>query len=113
MTAGGNSQTPVSEQSVIWWETGEHRPRMDKIRNINDVLQINLDVSEKGYATSQNSKDKSPAIDPKHLSLAISISRLPNDQREAIITLVKMGESIALGKNTKLAPRSKKQAKNT
>lgn len=93
---------PVSEQAVIWWETGEHRPRMNRIQDINRVLGVRLDVSEQGEATAPSSSGvTSIGVDPEYLRLAVAIGRLPKEQREAIITLVRIGETTALGKTAK------------
>lgn len=87
----------VSKQSITWWEDGEHRPKILRIRKIEEVLNVHLDLSERGSATALDSDKKSLSVDPEILRLAVAIGRLPRKQRDAIETLAFMGESKMLG----------------
>ena len=89
----------ISKQTIVWWETGEHRPKTGRIRELENVLNVRLDLSERGSATplSAEAGKKSLSVDPESLRLAVAIGRLPEKQKNAITTLVFIGESHALG----------------
>lgn len=94
------SKLKVSKQTIIWWETGEHRPKTGRIRELETILNVRLDLSERGDATPLDSSKKSLSVDPECLRLAVAIGRLPLKQREAITTLALIGEKAALGHGT-------------
>lgn len=87
----------VSKQSIIWWEDGEHRPKILRVRRIEEALNVHLDLSERDGATFLDKDKKSLSVDPEILRLAVAIGRLPRRQRDAIETLAFMGESKMLG----------------
>lgn len=103
--AAGLSQTElggrlgISKQSIIWWEKGEHRPKMERIRALEEVLHVRLDLSERGLAKPMDCNGRVPSLaaDPEMHRLAVAIGMLPQDYREAIITLIKAGQERALG----------------
>ena len=89
----------LSKQSITWWEAGDHRPKSDRIRQIEDVLNVHLDLGERGNATPLDEDKKSLAVDPVMMRLASAIQRLPRAHRDAIIALTFMSESKQLGTN--------------
>lgn len=97
----------ISKQTIIWWETGIHRPKTTRIRALEKALNVRLDLSERGNATPLDvSTERSLAVDPEILRLAVAIGRLPLAQREAISTLAFMGEKAAIGHKSNQAPES-------
>lgn len=76
----------VSKTAVVWWETGVHAPRLQKLRQIEEVLHTSFNAT--GRATDPADTSGVAADD---ISLAIAIRRLPKAQRDAILTLVQLG----------------------
>ena len=88
----------VSRQSIVWWEDGTHRPKSARIRQIEEVLNIRLDISERGNAMALDKNNVSLSADPEMLRLAVAIGRLPKAHREAIKTLIFIREATTIGK---------------
>lgn len=90
-------QLHISRQTVVWWEDGVHRPKMARVKEIEGVLKVRLDLSERGsFKPLLDGQKSSPAVDPEMLKLALDISMLPKAQREAIITLVQANKNFVL-----------------
>lgn len=90
----------ISRQAVLWWESGEHRPKVRRVHELEAALNVRLDLSENGNAAPLDSNKKSLSVDPECLRLAVAIGRLPMEQRKAITTLALIGEKAALGHRT-------------
>ena len=71
----------VTRQSIVWWETGVHYPRLPMLKKLESVLKTRFDFTGSG-------KNESSEIKPEYITLALSISRLSRANREAIIHLV-------------------------
>jgi transcriptional regulator with XRE-family HTH domain len=91
----------VSEQSIVWWESGDHRPRMNRIQALNKALGVVLDVTEQGDAERPKGKDVLSAADPECLRMALAISRLPQEVKYAISVMILVGEAQSVGKQAK------------
>ena len=95
----------VSKQSIVWWEEGEHRPKMARISQIEDALNVRFDLTERGNAKPVVGETVSLAVDPETMRMAVALGRLPKAHRDAIKTLILLGEEKALknpAKNTDL-----------
>ena len=84
----------VSRQSIIWWEDGVHRPKTNRVKSLEEALEVRLDLAERGNATPLQKEKGGPSlsVDPEILRLAVAIGRLPRAQRDAITTLAFIGE---------------------
>lgn len=106
----------LSVQAISWWENGDHNPAIKRIPDIQRVLKVELDMSEKGPPTIPKGGDgHSLGVDPEVLKIAVSLAKLPADQRRAIVTLIKVGEAVALGKRAEsfaVRENNEKRAKN-
>ena len=91
----------VSKQSIVWWEDGEHRPKMARISQIEDALNVRFDLTGRGNAKPVVGETVSLAVDPETLSIAVALGRLPKAHRDAIKTLILLGEEKALQKSAK------------
>ncbi len=76
-----------SEQAVRWWESGTNRPRHEVLLKLGEVLACSFD----GGAAAV---DWGP-LSAEDVALALAISRLPREYREAIATLVRLGGETA------------------
>lgn len=87
----------VSKQSIVWWETGEHRPKPARLKDFAKVLNVRFDLSEIGNATQIDDNKKSIAVDPEFMSIAIAISRLPKKFRESVVNIIRFAEGKMMG----------------
>jgi transcriptional regulator with XRE-family HTH domain len=76
----------VSKQAVIWWESGENVPRSQRLRSLEEVLKVKLNVTG---GSDDGALPTIQGLKPEHVTLAVMISRLPKDRRDALITIVK------------------------
>lgn len=76
----------VSKQAIIWWETGENVPRIQRLRKLEEVLNIKLNAT--GNTEVDGSLPNLPGVRPEDLSIAVAISRLPKSYRDALITML-------------------------
>ena len=95
----------VSKQSVVWWEDGEHRPKMVRIRQIEDVLLVRFDLTERDNAKPIDGEKVSLSVDPEMMRIAVALGRLPKAYRDAIKTLVFLGETRVLKEPSKTTGR--------
>ena len=92
----------VSKQSIIWWEKGEHRPKMIRVKQIEDALNVRFDLTERGNAKPPSTGERvSPLVDPENMRIAVALSRLPKAHRDAIKTLIQLGEEKVLKNSAK------------
>jgi len=90
----------VSRQTIVWWEDGDHRPKTGRIREIEEALNVRLDLAERGNATPLHKQKASLSVDPEIMRIAIAIGRLPALHREALVTLINIGEDRVIGTNS-------------
>ena len=88
----------ISRQSIVWWEEGTHRPKSARVMQIENVLNIRLDIAERGNAMPLDKNNVALSADPDMLRLAVAIGRLPKAHREAIESLIYIGEATTIGK---------------
>ena len=88
----------ISRQSIVWWEDGVHRPKTNRVRSLEEALEVRLDLAERGNATPLPLRPEGPSlsVNPEMLRLAVAIGRLPRAQRDAIVTLAFIGQDKAL-----------------
>lgn len=91
----------VSKQSIVWWEDGEHRPKMARVSQIEDVLNVRFDLTERGNAKPAEGEKVSLSVDPEIMRVAVALGRLPKAQLEALKTLIFFGENQALQSSSK------------
>ena len=91
----------INKQSIAWWEEGEHRPKMARISHIEDALNVRFDLTERGSAKPVVGETVSLAVDPETMRMAVALGRLPKAHRDAIKTLILLGEEKALKNSAK------------